>query len=96
MPFEWDETKRLENRRKHGIDFVRCEAVFDGWTICLEDDRYPYQEMRFLTVGLLEGRVVVVAHSENLGVTRIISIRRANRHEQALYFKNSPFPRIAN
>jgi uncharacterized protein len=31
--FEWDEDKRLENLRKHGIDFVDVPSVFDGDTV---------------------------------------------------------------
>lgn len=97
MIYEWDENKRQENIRKHGIDFRNCEEVFPGWTITIEDHRFPYHENRFLTFGLLDGHVVVIAHTESHhNVIRIISARKANTHEQALYFKNSPFPRITN
>jgi hypothetical protein len=94
MKYEWDENKRLENIRKHGIDFVGCEAVFDGYTRTNEAVRFPYSEHRFITLGLLEGRVVVVAHTEMEDVVRIISIRKAKRHEQEAYFQDSPLPEI--
>ena len=63
MRFEWDEGKREANLRKHGIDFVGVEAVFDGLTVTMEDDRWDYGEQRFVTFDVLEGRVVAVVHT---------------------------------
>ena len=94
MKFEWVENKRLKNIRKHGIDFVGCDSIFDGYTVTIEDDRYHYDERRFITLGLLENRVVVVAHTETEKVIHIISVRKTKRHEQKAYFQNSPFPEI--
>jgi hypothetical protein len=84
--FEWDETKRVANLRKHGIDFSGVEALFAGPTVTVEDDREEYGERRLLTLGLLEGRVVMVVHAERSAVIRIISIRKALRREQDLFF----------
>lgn len=52
----------------------------------LEDDRFDYVERRFVSLGLLQGRVIVVVHTEKAGVTRIISARKATRYEQSIYF----------
>ena len=87
VPFEWDEDKRLANIRKHGIDFADVAALFEGNTVTIEDDRFDYGERRFVTLGLLKGRVVVVVHTERDGVTRIISIRKATRYEEISYFE---------
>lgn len=87
MNAEWDEAKRRINLRKHGIDFVDWIKVFRGATKTLIDDREEYGEHRYITFGLLEGRVVAVVHTEFDEVIRIISIRKAIRHEQALYFQ---------
>lgn len=87
MTFEWDERKREGNIRKHGIDFVGCEAVFSGTTLRMPDTRYEYGEERFITFGFLEGRVVAVVHTETADTIRIISIRKATKREQALFFK---------
>lgn len=81
MQFEWDENKRLVNVRKHGIDFIDVKAVFDGDTMTVEDDRFDYGEQRFITLGLLKGRVVAVVHSERGERTRIISARKATNYE---------------
>ncbi len=83
--YEWDETKRVANLQKHGIDFVGAEAVFEGFTITIEDTRLDYGEQRFVTFGVLEGRLVAVVHTERANVIRFISIRRMRRNEEKIY-----------
>lgn len=87
MEFEWDEGKRLTNLHKHGIDFVDVFTVFDGDTVTVKDERYSYGEHRFVTFGLLQGRVVAIVHTERNDLTRIISARKATRYEQRTYFE---------
>lgn len=53
MKYAWDENKRLDNIHKHGIDFVGCDAIFDGYTVTAEDLRFDYDEQRFKTLGVL-------------------------------------------
>ena len=84
--FSWDETKRLTNLRKHGIDFRDAPKIFRGFTLTAEDDRESYGERRFLTLGLLEDQVVSVAHTERGEDVRIISIRKATKYEARFYF----------
>lgn len=55
MRFEWDEPKRLQNLKDHHIDFVDARKVFAGPTFTFEDDRFRYDEQRFITLGLLHG-----------------------------------------
>ncbi|MFN5514256.1 MAG: BrnT family toxin [Cyanobacteriota bacterium] len=86
MEYSWDEQKRLVNLRKHGIDFIDIPSVFDGDIVTVEDDRYDYGEQRFVTFGLLQGRVIAVVHTERSNSTRIISARKATRYEQKTYF----------
>jgi uncharacterized protein len=83
--FEWDEDKRIENLRKHGIDFVDVRSVFDGDTVIVDDDRYNYGERRFVSFGLLAGRIVAIVHTEDDGLIRIISARKASKYEQQIY-----------
>ena len=87
MRFEWDEAKRESNILKHGIDFIDVEKVFEGQTVTILDDRFDYEEERFITLGLLDGRVVVIVHIEAEDVIRIISARKATKNEEISYFK---------
>ena len=87
MRFEWDEAKRRINLRKHGIDFVDVHEVFHGTTVTIEDTRFDYGETRYVTLGLLKGRVAVVAHTEQDDVIRILSVRKATKYEEASYFQ---------
>src|SRR5208282_3828444 len=64
MRYEWDEAIRQSNIQKHGIDFRGMERVFAGEMVKFLDDRLDYGESRFITVGVLSGRVVVIAHTE--------------------------------
>ena len=88
MKFEWDETKRQTNLRDHKLDFVDAEIVFSGITFTFEDDRFEYGEDRFITLGLLREIVVVIAHTERKDTIRLISMRKATKNEQRLYFEN--------
>jgi uncharacterized protein len=87
MKYEWDKAKRLSNIRKHGIDFVDIPEVFNGDTVILEDPCFNYGEIRFIAIGILKGRVVVVAYTERQDTIRIISARKATVNEQINFFK---------
>lgn len=79
MRYEWDEAKRQSNIQKHGIDFVEIEKALTGATLTVLDDRFDYGEPRFITLALLSGRVVVIAHTETQETIRIISVRKATK-----------------
>lgn len=86
---QWDERKRRANLCKHGFDFGDCAEVFSGPVDTLLDDRYEYGETRLLTYGLLRGNVVVVTHTEDGGIIRVISMRKANQYEKENFFRNT-------
>jgi uncharacterized DUF497 family protein len=88
VDFAWDEAKRLLNLRKHGIDFADCAQLFSGLTVSWADSRFEYGEQRYIAAGLVRGRVLVVAFAEIRDVIRVISMRKASRHEEASYFEN--------
>ena len=87
MEFTWNPDKRLANIRKHGLDFSDAERVFSGHTLTSRDHRFDYYEARFSTMGLLGDAVVVIAHTESDDNIRIISMRKAVRHEREKYFE---------
>ena len=88
MIYEWDQAKNRSNFAKHGLDFADAEQVLTGPSVTFADSRIDYGEERLLTLGLLVGRVVIIAHAPRADhITRIISMRKANRREQKIYQK---------
>ena len=83
--YEWDERKSEANLAKHGLSFHDARRVFDGPCLTFEDARFDYGERRFVTLGQLEGRLVVIAHTPRGAHTRIISMRKANSRERQHY-----------
>jgi uncharacterized DUF497 family protein len=86
MELTWDEEKRRSNLAKHGLDFADAEGVFRGAVFIFEDKRHG--EQRFVALGMLSEIVVVVAFTEpEEDLIRIISMRKAIRNEQQIYFE---------
>ena len=88
MKFAWDESKRRMNLRTHGLDFADAEQVFQESTYTFEDDRFCYDEQRFVSLGFLEGVAVSIVHTETFDCIRIISFRKATKREQQILFEN--------
>lgn len=85
--FEWDEVKAEDNYAKHGVAFELATRVFeDPFAIEFLDDRGDYGEERFVIIGLVDAQVLYVAYTERDDAIRIISARRATKHEQKAYF----------
>ena len=87
MRFSWDERKRRLNLKEHGLDFVDAPSVFEGPTFTFEDDRFAYDEQRFVTLGFLAGLVVSIVHTESPSQIHVISFRKATRNEETILFK---------
>ena len=85
VEFQWDRKKNRENLRKHGLSFEDTHRVFEGETVTFLDDRVDYGEKRYITLGELVGRVVVIAHTLRGETIRIISMRKANGREKKIY-----------
>jgi len=64
---------------------ARSGEVFDGNVLTIADDRLDYGEPRFITIGRLDGRMVVLVWTPRGEHRRIISMRKANEREQAAY-----------
>ena len=85
MKIAFDAAKRDKNFEEKGLDFVRAGEVFDGATATVRDERKDYGEMRFVTTGRLDGRIVVVVWTPRGDVRRIISMCKANEREIKKY-----------
>ena len=82
--FEWDETKRLSNFRKHALDFRAAVQLFDGRSVVEMRSSYVHEE-RFRTTGKLDDRLITVIWTRRGTRIRIISVRRARDGEQREY-----------
>jgi len=82
---EFDPGKRNRTLAERGIDFARAEEVFAGRHFTAEDLREDYSEPRFITVGNLSGRMVIMVWTPRGEARRIISMRKANVREKARY-----------
>ena len=87
LEFQWDSAKAAMNLQKHGIPFDYAARVFqderrqDGG-----DSRQDYGEQRRITIGVIEGRVYVVAYTKRRAAIRLISARKANAREAQKYY----------
>jgi hypothetical protein len=84
----WDDSKRMANIAKHGLDFVESGKVFAGPTFTIPDSRFDYGEERFVTIGLMGADVVVIVHTETENEIRVISMRKGTANEQKIFFEN--------
>ena len=88
MIIEFDKVKREKTLLERGPDFADSDKVFAGLHFIARDDRIDYGEERFITVGQLDGRIVVIVWTTRNDARRIISMRYANDREISRYKKN--------
>ena len=81
MKITFDPAKRDVTLKERGLDFARAEEIFDGHHFTLEDVRRDYREMRFITVGKMDCRMVVMVWTLRNNEIRVISMRKANERE---------------
>jgi uncharacterized DUF497 family protein len=83
--FEWDKSKAIDNKSKHGISFPVKFAVFeDPNSVTLED--FSKDEQRYVTIGMdAFGRILMVVYTGRDENIRIISARKAVRYEVRQY-----------
>ena len=87
MDFEWDPDKAARNLAKHRVAFAEAATVFgDPVAITFYDPDHSGNEDRYLTFGYsIEGRLLVVSHSDRGNRNRIISARVVTRPERRTY-----------
>jgi uncharacterized DUF497 family protein len=84
MLFEWDEAKREGNILKHGVDFLRVQALFDGRPVITASSPRS-DEVRYATTGIIEGRFYTAVWTWRSEAIRLISARRARYEEEQGY-----------
>ena len=61
MAITFDPAKRVKTLAERGLDFLEAKYVFAGETVDFEDTGKAYREHRYICIGHLRGRMVVIA-----------------------------------
>jgi uncharacterized protein len=87
--FEWDAIKAESNLAKHGVSFAAARSVFDD-TLAVERIGSVSQpdEIRYVITGMVNEIVLTVVYTERGERIRIISARKATKHEQKEYYRS--------
>ncbi len=85
MELEWDEEKRQKNLRERGIDFALASLMEPEGMVIVRDTRIDYGEPRFISMGLINGRLHILCWTPRDERMRVISLRKANEREQKTY-----------
>ena len=89
MRYTYDHKKRAANLKKHGYDFDDARWVIESdKSVTFEDQRFDYGEQRYVTLGVLRGKVVAIATAETDDEIRVISMRKAEPNEEKIYYRN--------
>ena len=85
MGFQWNHNKAQSNLKKHGIDFADAVTIFDDFNAVTINDPSQSEE-RFITIGMdAYGRILVVVYTWRANDIRLISARKATKHERKQY-----------
>ncbi len=85
MELDWDEEKRQDALRRHGVDFADVARIDFTAARIIIDDRRDYGEPRWITYGLVGDRLHVVCWTIRNERMRVISFRKANEREQKIF-----------
>lgn len=85
MEAPFDAAKDAANVQKHSISLSRAFDMDLDLTITFDDDRYPYNEARYISIGPIDASLYVLAHTYRNDEIRPISLRLAERPEKKFY-----------
>jgi uncharacterized DUF497 family protein len=84
MEFEFDNNKSEENKKRHGIDFVEAQRLWDD-PDRIEIPAKTIDEPRFIVIARIADKYysgIITYRGEKI---RIISVRRSRREEVEIY-----------
>jgi uncharacterized DUF497 family protein len=85
VEISFDPAKRAATLRERGLDFADAAKLFEDPSFTAVDDRLAYPEPRFLTYGMIGGRLAMAAWTPTGDGIRVISMRKCNEREQARF-----------
>ncbi|HEX5836950.1 MAG TPA: BrnT family toxin [Anaerolineales bacterium] len=88
--FEWDEKKARSNLKKHDVSFEEGTTIFNDPLIAtIPDPDHSNDEDRYISIGIsVQGRLLVVVHTEREEIIRLVSCRKATSAERKYYEAN--------
>jgi len=90
LDFEWDDGKAAANFIKHGVTFEQAAYAFrDPFAVEWIDAGAAYGEERGILLGMSVGQILSVVYTERGEHLRIISARRATKHEKDNYYREN-------
>lgn len=87
MNFEYDEVKRLETYKKHGIDILYAALIFENPVLTKRDDRKDYKEERFISLGVIDDEAYIVVHTSRNGINRLITAWKGGKRDTKKYWE---------
>lgn len=90
MEVEWDLAKASSNLEKHGVDFDFAIGIFENDRIEKISSQRDFGETRIVALGVTNGSVLIVVYTKRNGAIRIISARKAGRHDREKYRETFP------
>jgi hypothetical protein len=90
LEFEWDEAKAEVNFHKHGVTFEQAAYAFqDSFAVEWIDERVAFEEERVILLGMSRGQILTIVYTDREERIRIISARRATKHEKNVYYRQN-------
>ncbi|MCY0092757.1 BrnT family toxin [Hoeflea ulvae] len=87
MEFEWDETKRAEIYKKHGVDLLEAALIFENEVLEKEDTREDYGERRLIALGMVDNQIYIVVYTKRDAIYRLITAWKGGRRDREEYEK---------
>jgi uncharacterized DUF497 family protein len=81
MEITCDPNKRTQTIEDRGLDFMDATYIFMGRHFTIEDNRKDYGEIRQITVGFLQERMMVVGWVQRGDSRHVFTMRKANERE---------------
>jgi len=88
LEFDWNESKAISNKNKHGISFSEAATIFaDPLELTISDPDHSFEEYRFISIGRSKaGNLLTVSYTERQpNIIRIISCRSVTKQEKKFY-----------
>lgn len=82
VEFAWDEIKRAEVYKKHGVDLLEAALIFENDVLEKEDTRRDYGEQRMIALGMSEGEIYIVIYTRRDNVYRLTTAWKGGQRDR--------------